>query len=67
MRLRTSWKCGKYHPTIKAMTAHKRLSGGGVEDDESDKDDDEDEEEADEYYVETEFVEDDVVYEVVDL
>ena len=32
---RTCWKWGKYHSTIKAMTAHKRLCGN-----ESDKDDD---------------------------
>ena len=71
---RTCWKCGKYHSTIKAMTAHKRICDSGVgagididdDDDESDDDDDDDEEEeADEDYVEVEFVGDDEVYEVV--
>ena len=47
---RTCTKCGKYHSTIKAMTAHKRLCEGSFdegEDESMDEDDKEDEEEAD--------------------
>ena len=49
------WKCGKYHPTTKAMNSHNRRS---------EEDDDEDEEN-EENYIEVEFICSDKAYEVI--
>jgi TATA-binding protein-associated factor Taf7 len=57
---RSSYRCGKYHSTIKAMTAHKKKCDGTEADD--DEEDDEDEEESneddddEENYVEMDFI-----------
>ena len=63
---RTCWKCGKYHSTIKAMTAHKRLCPGLVQDEVSSSDDSSDEDVNEDEYMITEEVDEydsfDVLY-----